>query len=75
VEERLSALGNVVACNDYVALVHPDLDKVSHKIQLLDYYICHEIAFYILNLEQLIQNKFYKSANTNCVNPLSGNVP
>ena len=29
VEERLSALGNVVACNDYVALVHPDLDKVK----------------------------------------------
>ena len=34
VEERLSALGNVIACNDYVALVHPDLDKVcpaEHK--------------------------------------------
>jgi translation initiation factor 6 (eIF-6) len=29
VEERLSALGNVIACNDYVALVHPDLDRVS----------------------------------------------
>lgn len=29
VEERLSALGNVIACNDYVALVHPDLDKVN----------------------------------------------
>ena len=29
VEERLSALGNVVSCNDYVALVHPDLDRVS----------------------------------------------
>lgn len=29
VEERLSALGNVIACNDYVALVHPDLDKVT----------------------------------------------
>ena len=28
VEEKLSALGNVVSCNDYVALVHPDLDKV-----------------------------------------------
>ena len=27
VEERLSALGNVIACNDYVALVHPDLDR------------------------------------------------
>lgn len=28
VEERLSALGNVTTCNDYVALVHPDLDRV-----------------------------------------------
>lgn len=36
VEERLSALGNVIACNDYVALVHPDLDKVcafSHSFK------------------------------------------
>ena len=32
VEERLSALGNVVACNDYVALVHSDLDKVSYVL-------------------------------------------
>lgn len=32
VEERLSALGNVIACNDYVAIVHPDLDRVSHWI-------------------------------------------
>ena len=29
VEEKLSALGNVISCNDYVALVHPDLDKVN----------------------------------------------
>jgi len=29
VEERLSALGNVIACNDSVALVHPDLDRVE----------------------------------------------
>jgi hypothetical protein len=29
VEERLSALGNCVACNDHVALTHPDLDKAS----------------------------------------------
>eukprot|EP00160_Parvularia_atlantis_P014370 Unigene3541_Nuclearia_a/m.10814 Unigene3541_Nuclearia_a/g.10814 ORF Unigene3541_Nuclearia_a/g.10814 Unigene3541_Nuclearia_a/m.10814 type:complete len:267 (-) Unigene3541_Nuclearia_a:52-852(-) len=28
VEERLSALGNCIACNDYVALVHPDIDRV-----------------------------------------------
>lgn len=32
VEERLSALGNVIACNDYVALVHPDLDKETEEI-------------------------------------------
>ncbi|WAR11652.1 IF6-like protein [Mya arenaria] len=32
VEERLSALGNVITCNDYVALVHPDLDKETEEI-------------------------------------------
>lgn len=32
IEERLSALGNVVACNDYVALVHPDLDRETEEI-------------------------------------------
>ena len=28
----MSALGNVIACNDYVALVHPDLDKETEEI-------------------------------------------
>jgi len=32
VEERLSALGNVIATNDYVALVHPDLEKETEEI-------------------------------------------
>lgn len=32
IEERLSALGNVIACNDHVALVHPDLDKETEEI-------------------------------------------
>lgn len=32
VEERLSALGNVVACNDHVALIHPELDKNTEEI-------------------------------------------
>ncbi|XP_058798780.1 eukaryotic translation initiation factor 6 isoform X2 [Phymastichus coffea] len=32
VEERLSALGNIIACNDYVALVHPDLDRETEEI-------------------------------------------
>lgn len=32
VEERLSALGNVIACNDYVALVHTDLDRETEEV-------------------------------------------
>jgi len=32
VEERLSALGNVIATNDYVALVHPDIDRETEEI-------------------------------------------
>ncbi len=28
IDERLSALGNCITCNDYVSLVHPDIDKV-----------------------------------------------
>ena len=35
VEERLSALGNVISCNDYVALVHPDLDKVCACMRIV----------------------------------------
>lgn len=32
VEERLSALGNVISCNDSVALVHPDVDRETMEI-------------------------------------------
>ena len=31
-EERLSALGNVIACNDYVALVHPEVESATEEI-------------------------------------------
>ena len=31
-EERLSALGNCVSCNDHVALVHTDLDRETEDI-------------------------------------------
>mmetsp|Transcript_85507 Transcript_85507/g.265856 ORF Transcript_85507/g.265856 Transcript_85507/m.265856 type:complete len:241 (+) Transcript_85507:120-842(+) len=30
-DERLSALGNCIACNDYVALVHADLDRETEE--------------------------------------------
>ncbi|KAF8820038.1 putative eukaryotic initiation factor-6, partial [Cardiosporidium cionae] len=32
IEERLSALGNCIAANDYVALVHADVDKETEEI-------------------------------------------
>ncbi|KDQ16506.1 hypothetical protein BOTBODRAFT_53971 [Botryobasidium botryosum FD-172 SS1] len=32
VEQRLSVFGNVIACNDYVALVHPDTDHETEII-------------------------------------------
>jgi len=31
VEERLSALGNCLVCNDYVALIHPELDRETEE--------------------------------------------
>ena len=32
IDERLSALGNVIACNDTVALVHPEVDMLTEEI-------------------------------------------
>ncbi|CAI8593483.1 unnamed protein product [Vicia faba] len=32
IEEKLSALGNCIACNDHVALTHTDLDKETEEI-------------------------------------------
>ena len=34
IDERLNSLGNCIACNDYVALVHPDIDKVRRSLRL-----------------------------------------
>lgn len=31
-DEKLSALGNCIACNDYVALIHTDLDKDTEEV-------------------------------------------
>jgi len=32
IEERLSALGNVICCNDHVALVHPDIERETEEL-------------------------------------------
>ncbi|KAK9914900.1 hypothetical protein WJX75_002052 [Coccomyxa subellipsoidea] len=32
IDERLNSLGNCIACNDYVALVHPDIDKETEEL-------------------------------------------
>ena len=34
IDERLNSLGNCISCNDYVALVHPDIDKVHFSVCL-----------------------------------------
>lgn len=34
IEERLSALGNVICCNDHVALIHPDLERETEEMCL-----------------------------------------
>lgn len=31
-DDRLSALGNCISCNDYVALVHPEFDRESEEL-------------------------------------------
>ena len=31
-KDSLPALGNCIACNDYVALVHPDIDQETEEI-------------------------------------------
>ncbi|KAG9391667.1 Translation initiation factor IF6 [Carpediemonas membranifera] len=32
VDDRLSALGNTIACNDHVALIHPEIDPTTEEI-------------------------------------------
>ncbi|GBG69305.1 hypothetical protein CBR_g4004 [Chara braunii] len=32
IDERLSALGNCIACNDYVGLIHTDLDRETEEL-------------------------------------------
>ncbi|XP_036354892.1 eukaryotic translation initiation factor 6-like [Octopus sinensis] len=32
VDERLSALGNVISCNDHVAIAHPDLSRETEEV-------------------------------------------
>nr|KJB60504.1 hypothetical protein B456_009G309100 [Gossypium raimondii] len=54
IEEKLSALGNCIACNDHVALTHTDLDRFSGK-QLPEIFLLGatvhfqtEVAWFIL---------------------------
>jgi translation initiation factor 6 (eIF-6) len=35
IDERLSALGNCIVCNDYVALIHPDIDRETEVSETL----------------------------------------
>jgi translation initiation factor 6 len=65
VEERLSALGNVISCNDYVALVHPDLDRVQSSllggeksesliVTVWQCPVCHMVSVSVQETEEII---------------------
>lgn len=47
INERLNALGNVIECNDYVALVHPDINdeniRIINDVLMVDV-IKHEVG-------------------------------
>lgn len=45
IEERLSALGNCIACNDHVALTHTDLDRVLLCSLIVDFTLPSFICF------------------------------
>ena len=32
IDDRLSALGNCISCNDYVSIIHPEMDKDTEEI-------------------------------------------
>ncbi|KAL3341216.1 hypothetical protein AABB24_025660 [Solanum stoloniferum] len=53
IEERLSALGNCIACNDNVSLAHVDLDKVIYLLAILCYKLecifCRSLDFNHVN--------------------------
>ncbi|KAK6127393.1 hypothetical protein DH2020_038875 [Rehmannia glutinosa] len=54
IDERLSALGNCISCNDHVALTHPDLDRYS-----LDGIFTEKLCFFhkdysLLETEEMI---------------------
>ena len=61
-EERLSALGNVIACNDYVALVHPDLDRETEEI-LADVLKVGNVTLYI-RLSMFLNDKEFSVAES-----------
>lgn len=46
IEERLSALGNVICANDHVALVHPDLERETEEMYV---HIFLEIPYLLLH--------------------------
>lgn len=39
IDERLSALGNVIACNDHVAIVHAEISAETEQVHIVVFVI------------------------------------
>jgi hypothetical protein len=52
-EEKLSALGNIIACNDHVALLHPEADPVFSFTRLtFSHFVLGTLFFAFLHRQQ-----------------------
>lgn len=51
IDDKLSALGNVIVCNDTVALINPDLDRVCYTI----FFLTPHFLFFTRRLKKSLQ--------------------
>ncbi|KAI7979812.1 Eukaryotic translation initiation factor 6-2 [Camellia lanceoleosa] len=76
IEERLSALGNCIACNDYIALTHTDLDKMHLELSLLLDLKAELIAFVEHTLARISSSHLISNGGSSSfTDPHSGSIP
>lgn len=69
VEEKLSALGNVIATNDKIALVHPELDKET--IETIQDTLCVEVFPTTIGSQTLVGSYTKYNNKSGIVSPIA----